>query len=91
MNGESSRIELSGEYDLQRRDEVRRIFGSLDCSEILLDFHDVTYVDSSFLNELVVLRNRLPESSITLVVPSAQIRRILEIVDFGRIFTIVNE
>lgn len=86
------RIALSGEYDLRRRDEVRELFGSIEpLSEVEIDFSDVTYIDSSFLNELVALRNRLPDCSIALSRSSPHVKRVFEIVDFGRIFTIVDE
>lgn len=87
----SERIELSGEYDLRRRDEVRALFDGLTSPHIVLDLSGVTYLDSSFLSALVLLRNRLPDCSITLYGPSPQVKRIFDIVDFGRIFSIVDK
>ena len=89
IEGQSRRLELHGEYDLQRQAEVRALFGELrDEPAIELDLRDVPYVDSSFLNELVVLHNRLPESKITLQHASSQLRHIFEIVGFQSIFQI---
>ena len=84
------RVELSGEYDLLRRDEVRALFDGLTSPYIVLDLCNVTYVDSSFLSALIGLRNRLPDCSITLYGPNPQVKRIFDIVDFGRIFSIVD-
>ena len=92
VEGQSRRIELHGEYDLQRQAEVRALFGELrEEPEIELDLRDVPYVDSSFLNELVVLRNRLPDSKVTLRHASPQLRHIFEIVGFQSIFQIPAE
>jgi anti-anti-sigma factor len=86
------RIALSGEYDLRRREEVRELFESVEhLSEVDINFSNVTYIDSSFLNELVALRNRVPDCSITLSGSSRHVKRVFEIVDFGRIFNIVDE
>ncbi|MBV8724521.1 MAG: STAS domain-containing protein [Candidatus Eremiobacteraeota bacterium] len=83
------RVVLSGEYDLLRRDELREIFASLgDEPEITLDLGGVTYVDSSFLDELGKLRLRLPDHSITLVGADATVRRLLEITSMHKIFTV---
>jgi anti-anti-sigma regulatory factor len=85
---DSRRLVLSGEYDLRRRDEVRTLFRALSCSEIDLDFRGVTYVDSSFLSELILLRKRLPECSIVLSGVNSQVKHTFELVDFGSIFCI---
>jgi anti-anti-sigma factor len=86
---ETRRIELHGDYDLQRQAEVRSLFNEIaDEAEIELDLHDVPYVDSSFLNELVVLRNRLPHSKISLLRASPQLKHIFDIVGFEGIFNI---
>ncbi len=85
------RVVLSGEYDLLRRDELRELFASLgDEREITLDLRDVTYLDSSFLDELVKLRRRLTEHSITLIPGDANVRRVLNITGMHEIFTIPN-
>jgi anti-anti-sigma factor len=84
-------IELTGEYDLQRREELRGLFDVLDAADVVIDLRNVTYVDSTFLSELIVLRHRLPDSVITLLGPTRSIKRLFEIVDFASIFRIVDE
>ena len=83
------RVVLSGEYDLLRREELQEIFDSLGNErEITLDLRGVTYVDSSFLDELGKLRLRLPDHSITLTGADATVRRLLEITSMHTIFTV---
>jgi anti-anti-sigma factor len=81
-------VKLSGEYDLTRRDELAAAFDSIggDVATLVLEVGDVTFVDSSFLNELARLRQRLTGCEITLVGANAQLRRIFAIVAFERIF-----
>lgn len=95
MNQESSgsvrRIELHGEYDLSRREELAALLASVGGEKpVVLDLTRVTYVDSSFLNELGTLRSRLKESDITLFGVSPQLRRVLGLMRFDTIFDIVD-
>src|SRR5579871_3091529 len=50
-------VELSGEYDLARKQEVAALFAAVNGkASITIDMREVTYVDSTFLNELVRMR-----------------------------------
>lgn len=85
------RIELHGEYDLSRQEELAALLASLTGEQsIVLDMTHVTYVDSSFLNELGTLRSRFPESKITLQGVSPQLRRVLSLMRFETLFDIVD-
>lgn len=85
------RIELHGEYDLSRKEELAAVLASLTGeAPIVLDMAHVTYVDSSFLNELATLRSRFPESKITLQSVSPQLRRVLTLMRFETLFDIVD-
>jgi anti-anti-sigma factor len=87
----STRIELFGEYDLERRAEVKELFSPLDgAAPIVIDLHDVSYADSSFLSELGMLRKRLPQCAIRLLEPSPLLQRILKLLAFDEIFEIVQ-
>lgn len=95
MNHDSSgsvqSIELHGEYDLSRREELGALLASIDAGKpVILNLTRVTYVDSSFLNELGTLRSRLKESKITLLGVSPQLRRVLSLMRFDAIFDIVD-
>lgn len=83
------RIELNGEYDLTRKDEIIGLFGSINGeSSVVIDMAKVTYIDSTILSELAALRLRDASRSIRLADPNKQIRRILKIVRFDEVFDI---
>jgi anti-anti-sigma regulatory factor len=85
------RIELFGEYDLDRRSELQTLFGTVDGgAPVVVDLSNVTYADSSFLNELAQLRKRLPACPITLLAPNRLLRRVLGLLAFETIFEIVD-
>lgn len=81
------RLELDGEYDLARKDELRGLFARLDGSQAIeIDLTRVTYLDSTVLHELASLRQRC--ENVTLVGPGANVRRILEVTRLDGFFTI---
>ncbi|MBV9720182.1 MAG: STAS domain-containing protein [Candidatus Eremiobacteraeota bacterium] len=87
-----NRIELHGEYDLSRKEEVGALFRSIaEGPQVIIDLRDVTYIDSSFLSELALLRSRLRSDKIMLVGPSQNVKRILTLVSFEQLFQIVND
>jgi anti-anti-sigma factor len=84
-------IALSGEYDIDRRDELARIFHDAEpFDELFIDLQNVEYIDSSFLTELGLLKKRNAEATITLLKPSTSICRVLHITGFDRLFVIVE-
>jgi anti-anti-sigma factor len=80
-------IALSGELDMSNAQELRASLGSA-LGPTVVDLSDVTYLDSTALYELALLRRRV--GAVVLVVPSPQIRRTLEIVGFTKTFRIVE-
>lgn len=89
MGSGPERISLSGEYDCLRQQEVAEAFARLgDPTRLELDFANVSYIDSTFLTELVRLRRRLPDCQIAFVNVNENISRVLKIVDFDKIFQI---
>jgi anti-anti-sigma factor len=84
-------IELEGEWDLSRKDELSRLLDSLEPDgRATIDLADVTYVDSTFLNLLASLRLRLAGAEITLLHPSEHLLRVLKLMKFDRLFQIVG-
>lgn len=81
-------VRLAGELDLSNVSSLRAKLASID-GPAVVDLSDVTYLDSTALNELAVLRRRV--GNVALVVGSPNIRRTLEIVGFGRSFRIVTD
>lgn len=87
--GQTRRIELVGEYDISQKPQVAALFGALEPGgPATIDMTKVTYIDSSLLNELVRLRLRFIPHQITLVVGHENVRRLLRIVKFDRLFEI---
>jgi anti-anti-sigma regulatory factor len=85
---------FSGEYDLTHQLSVRADFDSLcDASEIILDMSAVTYVDSTFVNELVrfralrVDRNLAPPS---IVRSSLAVKKLFSVLGLGALFRLVD-
>jgi anti-anti-sigma factor len=82
-------VSFSGELDIWKESEVEARLSVLDGSApIVIDLSDVRYLDSAFLSALVRLRRRLPNSTITLVVEAPSVRRIFELTEMHRLFTI---
>src|SRR5581483_7186728 len=90
MDEEDFRASLFGEYDAGRREELRAALEPLQ-GACTIDLSEVTYCDSFFLQELILLKKRLAAGAkITLQAPSAAVKRLLEIVGFDRLFHIVE-
>lgn len=87
--GQTRRLELIGEYDLNQKGELGALFRALSPDgPATIDMSRVTYVDSSFLQELVRLRKRLTPHRITLLVRSDNVRHLLRLVKFDLLFDI---
>lgn len=81
------RVTLMGEYDLSRKAEVAELFGSINGqSSVVIDLSDVTYIDSTILGALALLRQQDLKRSIQLAGANRHIRRLLLVVGFDRIF-----
>lgn len=85
------RIELDGEYDLTRKEELEALFDSLSADgPVTIDLTKVTYADSTFLRVLGHLYFRLQEHGATLVGANRGMRRLLSIVQFDRLFRVTD-
>ncbi|MFZ0031081.1 MAG: STAS domain-containing protein [Candidatus Cybelea sp.] len=84
-------VELSGEYDLSRKQELALLFESLEGNDpVVIDLANVSYLDSTMLNELSIFRSRNPERQITLRGANQNIRRILRLVNFDSLFNVTE-
>lgn len=91
MNHRSQRIELHGEYDLANKEALAALFGSLNAnSPIVVDMTNVAYIDSTFLHAIADLRRHFRPHSVTLFGVSEHAKRLLRIMDFDRLFKIVD-
>ena len=85
------RIELNSEYDLSQKEQIAALLGSLGADGPgVIDLTKVTYIDSTFLQELAALRLRFKGQSITLTGANAGVKRILKLVKFERLFTLTD-
>ncbi len=74
---------FAGEYDLTHQAQLRAEFDAL-CTEnsLVLDMSAVTYLDSTFISELIRLHNARTEQGcnrLTIVRPSPIVRRVLSL------------
>jgi anti-anti-sigma factor len=85
------RIELEGELDIARQDELQRLFDSIQKDgPLTIDLGQVTYADSTFLRLLASLALRFQEVPIRLVGAQPNLRRVFSIVQFDKLFQIVG-
>jgi len=83
------RVQLQGEYDFSRKAEIQKLFESLSADRPAeIDLSAVSYVDSTFLNELAMLRVRFAEQPIRLVGANTHLKRLLALMSFQRLFEI---
>lgn len=82
-------IKLEGEYDIWRQQELQAALATIDGSA-RVDLSRVTYGDSSFLQEFVRLKKRLDGATVTLAGANQNVRRLLTIAGFDKIFEIVD-
>jgi anti-anti-sigma factor len=85
---------FSGEYDVTYKAKLRREFDSV-CNEpgLILDMRGVSYVDSTFANELLRLHIRRLEKGIgevSIVRNSFIVRRLFALLAFKRLFRLVE-
>ncbi len=84
-------VTFNGELDIWKADDIEKALSVLDGAvSAVVDLSAVRYVDSAFLSALVRLRRRLPNSTITLVVETPSVRRVLELTQMHRLFEIVD-
>jgi anti-anti-sigma factor len=82
---------MAGEYDLSRKAELEALLGTLASDRpATIDLRGCTYADSTVLSILALLRVRFAEVPITLLGPTPQLRRLLKIVNFDKIFRIIE-
>ena len=86
------RIDLEGELDIARKDELMRLFGSIQKDgPLIIDLRQVTYADSTFLQLLASLALRFQEVPITLLGAPPNLRRLFDVVQFDKLFQIVDD
>jgi anti-sigma B factor antagonist len=93
LSGDAYVISLSGEVDLYTAPEFKQqlldVIGK-GAKEVVVDFSDTTFIDSTTLGVLVggVKRLRTNEGQLSLVCSDRNITKIFEITGLDRVFTI---
>ncbi len=94
IEGNIGKIILSGQFDFNSHREFRNacetVMGNDAVREVLIDFNQVTYLDSSALGMLLLLKEKIAGANKTLALINCQntVKQVLEIASFGKIFTI---
>ncbi len=86
-------IQLDGDWDIARRDELERLLRPAYDSpgNLIIDMYAVNYADSTILAALIVLRNRRRSKGLplpSLVIGSRQVRRLLSIAGLSEAFSL---
>lgn len=87
---------FSGEYDLARKEELRRQLTPLTTVErAVLDFTDVTFIDSSCLVELLRANRMRDEAGLEpltiLIRPDGVVQRVFDITQLSAALNVVQE
>ncbi|WLD57022.1 STAS domain-containing protein [Salinispirillum sp. LH 10-3-1] len=85
-------IQVSGRFDFSSHQEFRKLYESApaDVKHYVIDMTDATYLDSSALGMLLLLRDHAGGDSadIRIVNSNPDVKKILTISNFGQLFTL---
>jgi anti-anti-sigma factor len=88
-------IRLQGRFDFNAHREFReateRALREAGAKELRVDLADVEYLDSSALGMLLMLRDKAKAANQTVSLANCRgaVRQVLDIANFGKLFTIV--
>jgi HptB-dependent secretion and biofilm anti anti-sigma factor len=94
VNDNKGILTLSGRFDFSIHRDFRSNYESIlstaGVNEIDVDLNGVDYIDSSALGMLLLLREKATGKNIqmTLLNPKDSVRQVLEVANFGRLFSI---
>jgi anti-anti-sigma factor len=90
----TSTLGLEGRFDFHSHRDFRAAYepslANADVHEIVLDFNQVDYLDSSALGMLLLLREKAEAAGkkVKLAHLSGSVQQVIEIANFGKLFTI---
>lgn len=91
-NGNAITIKVSGRFDFSSHQEFRQIYESVtpDVTEYTVDMSEATYLDSSALGMLLLMRDHAggDNANIQIVNCNEDVKKILTISNFGQLFKI---
>jgi HptB-dependent secretion and biofilm anti anti-sigma factor len=94
IEGDVGRVVLSGQFDFSAHREFRQACETLisnpSIKEVLVDFQNVNYLDSSALGMLLLLKEKISAASKSLALVNCResVKQVLDIACFGKIFII---
>ncbi|MCX7207211.1 MAG: STAS domain-containing protein [Proteobacteria bacterium] len=94
IEGDVGRVVLSGQFDFSAHREFRQVCETLisnpSIKEVLVDFQNVNYLDSSALGMLLLLKEKIGAASKSLALVNCResVKQVLDIACFGKIFVI---
>ncbi|KWV33220.1 anti-anti-sigma factor [Micromonospora rifamycinica] len=80
--GDHARVTVTGEVDMATADTMIQTALREPARQLTLDLRAVTFFDSAAIHAVVQLAQRFPPGALT-VLPSRQVRRVLEISGLG--------
>jgi anti-anti-sigma factor len=94
VNDNKALLSLNGRFDFSIHRDFRSnyetILNTAGVNELDVDLNGVDYIDSSALGMLLLLREKATGKNIkmTLLNPKDSVRQVLEVANFGRLFSI---
>lgn len=93
-SGDRATLKLSGRFDFHSHRDFRAAYEKIletgAVREIIIDFADVDYLDSSALGMLLLLREKADGAGKAIVLASLRgtVKQVLDIANFGKLFAI---
>ncbi|MGE8338600.1 STAS domain-containing protein [Pseudomonas laurylsulfatiphila] len=89
-DGRKLTISVKGRFDFAKHQEFRQSYEDKALSAVVVDLKDATYLDSSALGMLLLLRDHAggDDSDIRVVNSNTDVRKILAISNFDKLFDI---
>jgi len=90
QDGKKLTIQVKGRFDFGKHQEFRNAYEANRPELVVVDLKDATYLDSSALGMLLMLRDHVggDESEIRVVNTNPDVRKILAISNFDKLFDI---
>ena len=89
-DGQKLTISVKGRFDFAKHQEFRQSYEDKALAEVVVDLKEATYLDSSALGMLLLLRDHAggDDSDIRVVNSNCDVRKILAISNFDKLFDI---
>ncbi|MCP2022727.1 UNVERIFIED_ORG: anti-anti-sigma factor [Pseudomonas reinekei] len=89
-DGQKLTISVKGRFDFAKHQEFRQSYEDKKLSAVVVDLKDATYLDSSALGMLLLLRDHAggDDSDVRVVNSNTDVRKILAISNFDKLFDI---